>query len=155
MQEVDTGVLQPWYADDAAMRGPARRNAKLLCALIEKGPCHRYFLDPEKSWHIYVEGREEVEAREAFDVEGLKVCCKRGQRYLSGFCGGREEMEEWLLPKVAKWEDIIETLSRFAVRYQQTALCCICDVTPGGMAIPNVDLPGGQRVHDPFKGGTA
>ena len=28
------GVLQPWYAEDVAMWGPARRNAKLIRALI-------------------------------------------------------------------------------------------------------------------------
>ena len=34
MDEEDQGVLQPWYAEDVAMWGPARRNAKLLRALI-------------------------------------------------------------------------------------------------------------------------
>ena len=34
MQEADQGVFQPWYADNAAMRGPARRNAKILRELI-------------------------------------------------------------------------------------------------------------------------
>ena len=30
MREADPGVIQPWYADDAAMRGPRRRNGKFL-----------------------------------------------------------------------------------------------------------------------------
>ena len=34
MREADTGFLQPWYTDDAAMRGPTRSKAKLLRALI-------------------------------------------------------------------------------------------------------------------------
>ena len=34
MREADQGVFQPWYADNAAMRGPARRNAKILRELI-------------------------------------------------------------------------------------------------------------------------
>ena len=34
MRMVDPGVLQPWYIDDAAMRGTARENSKLLHALI-------------------------------------------------------------------------------------------------------------------------
>ena len=38
MQEADPGVLQPWYADNVAMRGPSRRNAKLLRALMGKAP---------------------------------------------------------------------------------------------------------------------
>ena len=61
-----------------------------------------YFPDPEKSWHICVEGTEEEEAQEALDAEGIKVRFKRGQRYLGGFCGGRENMEEWLLNKVTE-----------------------------------------------------
>ena len=34
MHEADPGMLQPCYADNADMRGPTRRNTKLLCALI-------------------------------------------------------------------------------------------------------------------------
>ena len=44
---------------------------------------------------------------------------KSSQGYLGGLCGGREEMEEWLLPKVTKWADMINTLGMFAVRYPQ------------------------------------
>ena len=44
MREADPGVLQPWYADDAAIQGPTRFNATLLCALIEKCPFCWYFL---------------------------------------------------------------------------------------------------------------
>ena len=43
LRAADPGVLHPWYADNAAMRGTARQNAKLLCALMLKGPCHGYF----------------------------------------------------------------------------------------------------------------
>ena len=58
MREVDPGVIQTWYADDAAMRGTARRNAKLLHALMEKFPYHGYFPKPEKSWHIFWGGKK-------------------------------------------------------------------------------------------------
>ena len=61
-----------------------------------------YFPDLEKSWHIYVEVTEEEETQEALDSEGIKVRFKRGQIYLSGFCGGRENMEEWLLNRMAE-----------------------------------------------------
>ena len=90
MREADPGVLQPWYADDAAMWGPARRNYKLLRALMGKVPYHGYFTDPEKIWHICREGKEEEEAREVFEAKGIKVRCTRGQRYLGVFSGGRE-----------------------------------------------------------------
>ena len=45
---------------------------------------------------------------------------KRSQRYLGGFCGGQEDMEEWLLPKVTEWAETIDTLRMLAVRYPQT-----------------------------------
>ena len=45
----------------------------------------------------------------------------RVQRYLGGFCGGQEEMEQWSCHKVKEWSETIETLGRFAVRYPQTA----------------------------------
>ena len=38
MRAADPGVLQPWYADDAAIRITARNNSKLLRAFMEKGP---------------------------------------------------------------------------------------------------------------------
>ena len=38
MREADPGVLQPWCADDASMRGTARRKKNLFHALMEKGP---------------------------------------------------------------------------------------------------------------------
>ena len=34
MREADPGMLWPWYADDKAMRGTARRNVRLLYALM-------------------------------------------------------------------------------------------------------------------------
>ena len=36
MREADSGVIHPWYADNAAKRGTARRKAKLLRDLMEK-----------------------------------------------------------------------------------------------------------------------
>ena len=89
MWEADLEVLQPWYADDEATWETNRRNTNILCAFTEKVPFHGYFPEPEKIWHICAEEREEEEARESFDAEGLKVRFKRGQRYLDGLCGER------------------------------------------------------------------
>ena len=68
-----------------------------------------------------MEGREEEEAQEALDAKGVKLRFKRLHRYLGGFYGGRDNMEEWLLTKVVEWAETIETLGVFAVRYPQTA----------------------------------
>ena len=84
----DPGVLQPWYTDGATMRGTARQNAKILCAFTEEVPHNGYLPDPEKSWHICVEGKEKEETKASFEAEGLKLCFTRRQRYLGGLCDG-------------------------------------------------------------------
>ena len=93
-------MLHPWYADDTAMSGTARHNSNLLHAVMEKGLYHRYLPDPERSWHIFAEGKEKEEVKSDFDAKGIKVRFTRGQKYLGGFCGRQEEMEQWIRPKV-------------------------------------------------------
>ena len=97
------------------------RNSKLLCALTEKFPYRGYFPDPEKRWHICAKEKEEEEAREYFEAEGLKVQVTRGHQYLGGFCGGQGKMDQWIRHKVHYWAETIYNLRRFAVRYPQTA----------------------------------
>ena len=43
---VDTGLLSPFYADDAAFKDSARRRAQLLKLLMKKGPDRGYFHEP-------------------------------------------------------------------------------------------------------------
>ena len=59
MRAADPGVMDPWYEDIAATRYIAMRNAKLLRASMVKGTYHEYLPEPEKSWHIFAEGKEE------------------------------------------------------------------------------------------------
>ena len=54
---MDPGVLDPWYADDKAMRGMARCKSKLLHDVMEKFSYNGYFPGPDKSWHICVKGK--------------------------------------------------------------------------------------------------
>jgi hypothetical protein len=42
-------VLQPWYADDAAMEGRASTVAAAMDSLVQAGPARGYFPSPEKS----------------------------------------------------------------------------------------------------------
>ena len=49
MRVANPGVLQPWYAENASMRGTSRRNAKLLHASVVKIPYRGYFPEPVKS----------------------------------------------------------------------------------------------------------
>ena len=38
LRAADLGILSPFYADDAAFDGSARRSAQLLKMLMERGP---------------------------------------------------------------------------------------------------------------------
>ena len=42
-------VLIPWYADDAAIVGPVKRNAQLLNQITKYGPDYGYYPEPAKS----------------------------------------------------------------------------------------------------------
>ena len=48
----DPGLLSPFYANDAAFDGSARRSAQLLKMLMRRGPDQGYFPEPTKSLFI-------------------------------------------------------------------------------------------------------
>ena len=58
------GLLSPFFADDAAFDGLARRGAKLLKLIMERGPEQKYLIKPAKSLFILdTPGKEEVVRR--------------------------------------------------------------------------------------------
>ena len=79
-------VLQPWYADDAAMQGPPDRVAACFKLLCDLGPKFGYFPEPEKSIAICPLATE-AEVKTAFAAEGLAVKTCRGHRYVVGYMG--------------------------------------------------------------------
>ncbi|MEJ2330924.1 MAG: hypothetical protein P8Z33_13945, partial [Gammaproteobacteria bacterium] len=120
LRALDSTVLQPWYADDAALHGDPQRSAKVFKALLEKGPDRGYFPEPEKSWHI-CSAETELAARQAFATEGLTVQFSRGHRYVGGFIGSADTQADWLQPQVATWAAGVRALARIAWRYPQSA----------------------------------
>jgi hypothetical protein len=52
LRRSDPSVLQPWYADNFALQGPASRVADLFHMLCHHGPSVGYFPEPEKCWVI-------------------------------------------------------------------------------------------------------
>ena len=46
LRAADSGLLPPFYADDADFEGLARRSAQLLKILMKRGPERGYFLKP-------------------------------------------------------------------------------------------------------------
>ena len=82
-------VLQPWYADDAAMQRVPSRVAKCFKLLTEVGPMFGYLPEPEKSFAICPLASEEG-VLAAFATEGLDVKACRGHRYVGGYVGSLE-----------------------------------------------------------------
>ena len=109
-------VLQPWYAEDAAMREPARDVAKALWRLRVLGPMFGYHPEPKKSWGICPLASE-AEAKAAFAAEGLTIGWTRGHRYVGGFTGSLAMRDRWLEPKVEGWVKGVHALAMVAKRY--------------------------------------
>ncbi len=81
-------VMQPWYADNAAMQGTAARVASTMVLLTRLGPMFGYLPEPEKSFVICPLADEEA-AKAAFTAENLPVKYCRGHRYVGGFVGSK------------------------------------------------------------------
>jgi hypothetical protein len=78
LRERHPRVLQPWYADDAAMEGRAS-NMAAADSLIQAGPAREYFPSPEKSIVLV---RPADQAAVKSHLEGLVsgTYCKRCTR---------------------------------------------------------------------------
>ena len=72
LRRSDPSVLQPWYADDFALQGPASRVADLFHMLCHHGPSVGYFPEPEKCWVISPPSSE-PDARQVFNDASLSV----------------------------------------------------------------------------------
>ena len=118
MHEEVPEVLQPWYADDYADAGPAIHNARCLDFLCLKGPKYGYFLEPEKTWNI-CKGEDEAAAQAAHAAFDLEINFARGRRYLGGVLPATKE--EYVKSKVDIWTGAVETLSKVAPKYPQSA----------------------------------
>jgi hypothetical protein len=111
-------VLQPWYADDTAMEGPASAVAEAFKHLAQAGPARGYFPAPEKSILI---ARPEDQAAAATHLERFEFDYRDGARYLGSFLGATSTRDEWLDEKLATWIAAVRTLAKLAKRYPQTA----------------------------------
>ena len=71
------GLLSPFYTNDAAFDGSARRSVQLLKLLMKRGPEWGYFLEPANSLFISDTPGKEEAAKRDFTKEGACVeLCK-------------------------------------------------------------------------------
>ena len=68
--EADPGLINPFYADDAAFNELARQSAQLLNQLLERGPDLEYFPDRDKSLFIEDSSNQEEAAKRELEAEG-------------------------------------------------------------------------------------
>ena len=73
LSAADPGLLSPFYADDAAFDGSARRSAQLLKRLKRRGPERGYLPEPAKSLFILDTLGQEAAAKREFSAEGLTL----------------------------------------------------------------------------------
>ena len=113
LQENFPDVLQLWYADDAATKGPPDRVAACFKILCDLGPMLGYFPESEKSFAICPLATE-TEVKTAFAVEDLAVKTCRGHRYVYGYVVSLAMKNRWIKPMVEKWVGAINMLAKVA-----------------------------------------
>ena len=92
LRAADPGILSPFYTDDAAFDGSARRSAQLLKLLMNRGPDQGFF--PETAKYLFISdtpGQKEA-AKQEFSKEGIVLNFASGSRYLGAYLGPQAEL---------------------------------------------------------------
>ena len=88
---------------------------------MDWGTDRGYFPETAKSIFI-AENPEEKEAeKREFERAGLNINYVDGGHYLGEYLGLREELEEWVRPKVEAWAHGVRILAKIAKWYPQSA----------------------------------
>ena len=111
-------VIQPWYADDAAMAGPVSGIAAAQRLLLELGPRRGYFPEPDKSILIAPVATPPNALEPLADFNFRH---EEGHRYVGGFVGSGAAEAAWVDPQVQQWIDGVHRLASVARRYPQAA----------------------------------
>ena len=116
----DPTLLSPFYADDVAFDGSVRQSAAQLRLLMEHGADRGYFSEPAKSLFIADNLEVKEAANREFERAGLNLNYIDGGRYMGAYLGPREELEEWVWPKVEAWAHGFCILAKISKRYPQS-----------------------------------
>ena len=116
-------VIQPWYADDAAMHGTVSYIASTMRQLQALGPARGYFPEPANSIFL---GRPETSARAQEVLEEFNFKFLDGHRYIGGgFIGTDEARDAWLEPQIQQSVEGIKLLSGAAKKYPQASFTAL------------------------------
>jgi hypothetical protein len=141
-------VVQPWYADDAAMEGPVRDIAKAMRLLQQQGPARGYYPEPTKSIFVGHEGsldRAKILLME-FDFQ-----YRDGSRYVGGFIGDSASQAEWVDPQIEKWIDGVKSLAKVARKFPQTAYAGLVQSLQGEWQYLQRVTPGTEDAFAPLE----
>jgi hypothetical protein len=113
------GLVQPWYADDAAMAGPISQIRKAQLLLQEWGPQRGYYPEPSKSVLVTppFTTPDQLTPLTEFNYQVTE-----GSRYIGGFVGSASTQTTWLNSKIDTWLSAINKLASVAKRFPQSAL---------------------------------
>jgi hypothetical protein len=111
-------VLQAWNADDSVLQGKTSGIASCMAELKRLGPARGYYPEPAKSILICAPDVREA-AERCLEAHGFNYT--DGHRYVGGFLGTKEALDQWLEPKIQQWVTGVESLAQVAHRYPQTA----------------------------------
>jgi hypothetical protein len=109
-------VEQPWYADDAGAGAKFDEIERFFRRLCEIGRLFGYYPEPTKSILI-VRQHNLKEARLRFPAFRVKT----GNRYLEGFIGEEEALNEWLGKKTKFWTEAVTDLTSVTQAFPQAA----------------------------------
>ena len=87
---------------------------------MDRGAYWGYFPKPAKSLFISHNLDEKEVAKREFYRAGLNLKCVDAGHYLGGYLGSREDLEEWVWPKVEAWAHGVRTLVKMTKRYPQS-----------------------------------
>ena len=100
LRAADQGLLSPFYVNDMAFDGSARRSAQLLKLLMRRSLDWGYVTKPAKYLFILDTPGQEAATKKEFDMEGFTLNFVSGSQYLGAYVGPQEELEAWVKPQV-------------------------------------------------------
>jgi len=109
---------QNWFADDSACIGELQSLLIWIELLLEEGPKSGYYLQLEKCYCI-VDPSYLEEANLLFSKKSIKIVT--GSKYVGGYVGSEQDLDEWLSEKVMKWVKSVNCLASAAEQFPHSA----------------------------------
>ena len=119
IRQIQGGVQQAWYADDATAGGTLTSLRGWWDRLQALGPQFGYQPNPSKTW-LVVKPDNAQTAEECFQHTGIKVTTQ-GARILGAALGVRPFVEKFVRDRVACWVTEVKNLSVIAKTHPQAA----------------------------------